>query len=418
MSSTETKRSTETQHSTEKSFVITLGILIGLSPLAVDLYLPSMPTIAQDLNASPAAVTQTLSVYLACFALPQLVFGPLSDAWGRRFSMFTGLGIFLLGSIACALASDITELILARGLQGVGSAAIIVTVPALVRDRYRNEEFARIMGIVMMVMAIAPLVAPLVGGFILTLSGWRANFVLLAVLAGLSLLLFRMQIGETLARARRVPFRPATLLRNYGALVRHGRSLCFILCSGFAFGGMMSFLSASPFVYIELYGVSELKYGLLFACNILAMMAFTVVGNRFVRRTGSHRMLGLAMGVMLAATAVMLALMLTGRPPLPLVVVSVMLFVGTNGVISANSMALVMARFAAISGSASAMAGSMRFGAGALAGVVVSILHDGTAWPMFAVMMGCGAGAIVFYLLGTLLSRRHAETGEWQPQGQ
>lgn len=399
----------------EKGFVITLGMLVGLSPMAVDLYLPSMPAIADDLAASPAAVTQTFSVYLACFALPQLVFGPLSDAMGRRFSMFLGLGIFLIGSLACAFASTIEGLILSRGLQGIGAAAIIVTVPALVRDRFEHEEFARVMGVIMMIMAIAPLVAPLLGGLILTLSGWRMNFLLLAVLAGLSALLFHNRIGETLDPAHRIRPRPAILARNYGALLKHGPSLCFLLCGGLAFAGMMAFLSASPFVYIELYGVSELEYGLLFACNILTMIMFTALGNRFVRRTGSHRMLGLAMVVVLAATLMMGGLAVDGAPPLWIVVLSVMLFVGTNGVVSANSMSLVMSRFAAISGSTSAVAGTLRFGSGAIAGAAVSVLHNGTAVPMFLVMAFCGAAAVGFYLLGTALTRFQPREGEWRP---
>lgn len=388
----------------DRSFVLTLGMLVALSPLAVDLYLPSMPAIAAALAASPAQVTHTLSVYLACFALPQLVFGPLSDALGRRFSMFLGLIIFLAGSIACAAATSVEALILSRGLQGLGAAAMIVTVPALVRDRFKKEEFARVMGLIMMVMALAPLVAPILGGLILNLSGWRMNFVLLAVLAVLGLLLFHVRIGETLAVSRRIKFRPRNLARNYAIVLRHGGSLCFMLCGGMAFAGMMAFLAASPFVYIELYGVSELQYGLLFACNVLTIIAFTALSNRFVRRTGSFRMLGLAMGVVLVASIFQLGLAQATSPPLWLIVLAVMLYVGTNGIISANTMALVMNRFARVSGSVSALAGALRFGCGALAGIAVSLLHDGTALPMFLVIAASGVGAVTFYTVATFLT--------------
>ncbi|TVP60237.1 MAG: Bcr/CflA family drug resistance efflux transporter [Halomonadaceae bacterium] len=390
----------------EKSFVITLGLLVGLSPLAVDLYLPSMPAIAADLAASPGAVNQTLSIYLACFALPQLVFGPLSDAYGRRLIMFTGLIIFLLGSLACAFAGDIQSLILSRALQGLGAAAIIVTVPALVRDRFENEAFARVMGLIMMVMAVAPLIGPLLGGLILQVSGWQMNFLLLAVLAVCALGLFHVQIGETLPRQRRIPFRPSNLMKNYGAILRHGSSLSFMLCGGFAFAGMMGFLTASPFVYIEHYGTTELQYGLLFACNILTIIAFTALGNRFVAATGSLVMLGVAMGILLLASLLHFSLALTTAPPLWLVVVAVMLFVGTNGLVSANSMALVMKRFGHTSGSVSALAGSLRFGSGAIAGVAISLSQNGSPWPMFVVMASCGVGAIGFYGVGIMLAKQ------------
>ncbi len=393
----------------ETRFIIILGLLIGLSPFAVDMYLPSLPTIGADLGASPELVQQTLSVYLACFALPQLFFGPLSDALGRRVTLLLGLTVFMAGSLLCVAARDIGELILARGLQGIGAAAVLVTVPALVRDRFAGDEFARMMGFIMLVMALAPLVAPLVGGLVLSLSGWRSIFLVLAGLGLIGLLLFVRYLGETLPPERRESLRPRRLLANYGSLLKHRPSLSFMLCGGFGFAGMMAFLTASPFVYIDLYGISAQNYGLLFSLNILTMMVFTALANRFVRRIGVHRMLGLGMLVLALASVIMGGLAAWGAPPLVVLVASIMLFVGTNGMVSANTMALVMNRFGHISGSASAMAGFLRFGIGALAGVLVGVLHDGTIRPLLIAMVGCGVLAVAFYGIGSLRGDRAAE---------
>src|SRR5690554_1676638 len=386
----------------EPSFIVLLGLLIGLSPLAVDMYLPGMPAIGADLGASPHAVQQTLSIYLACFAIPQLIFGPISDAYGRRLTIILGLGVFILGGLWCSFARDIQELLMARGLQGIGAASLIVTVPALVRDRTEGSEFARIMGFVMMVMAVAPLVAPIAGGLLLKLSGWRLIFWTLAALAALGLVLFHWRIGETLAPERRVPLRPASLVRNYASLFRQRQSLCFMLCAALVFAGMMTFLAASPFVYIELYGISEQHYGFVFALNILAMTGFTAISSRFVLKTGSHRMLGIGMVVVLLASIFLLVQTPQAKPPVALLIAAIVLFVSTNGVVNANAQALVMSRFGHISGSASAMVGSFRFGAGALSSVVVGALYDGTVFPLLVVMAGCGLLAVLFFGLASL----------------
>src|SRR5690606_15318107 len=259
-------------------------------------------------------------VYLACFALPQLFFGPLSDAVGRRVTLLLGLIVFMAGALLCVVSRDISELILARGLQGIGAAAVLVTVPALVRDRFAGDEFARMMGFIMLVMALAPLVAPLVGGLVLTLSSWRAIFLVLAGLGLIGLVLFVRYLGETLPPERRESLRPGRLLANYGSLLKRRPSLSFMLCGGFGFAGMMAFLTASPFVYIDLYGISAQAYGLLFALNILTMMVFTTVSNRFVRRVGAHRILGVGMLVLLAASIVMCLLAAWGEPPLAVLV--------------------------------------------------------------------------------------------------
>jgi len=383
--------------------LVILGLLMALPPIATDLYLPAMPAIAELLAAGPEAVQQTLTLFLLLFALCQLIFGPLTDAVGRRPVMLAGLVIFCLASLLCALVDHIHGLILFRGLQGVGAAAIVVTVPAVVRDQVSGSAFSRVMGFIMIVMATAPLVAPLLGSLILLVSGWRMIFVVLAVAAALVACLYVLKLGETLALARRTRFNLPSVTHNYLRVFRDGRAVCYMLCSALAVAGMFGFLAASPFVYIQFYGVSEPMYGVLFALNILVLISMTGVSNRLVARQGSRCMLGMAMGMILVSSLMLAAVALMAAPPLLLLVVAVMLFIGTAGVISANAMALVLERLGPISGSASAVAGSLRFGLGALAPVAVAALFDGTPLALALVMAVCGLAAIASFVLAGLL---------------
>lgn len=383
---------------TEKAFIVLLGLLIGLSPLAIDMYLPSMPAISADLQTSPESVQQTLTIFLIAFSLPQLIFGPLSDARGRRFVILGGLLLFIAGSLLCALAGSIGWLLTARGLQAMGASAMAVTVPALVRDRYSHDAFARTMSFIMMVMALAPLVAPMAGGLILTVGGWQLIFWVLAMIALLGLGLFHRYIDESHPPERRTAIRPAALVRNYATLLRDRHAFCHMLCAGFMFAGLMAFVAASPFVYIEFYGVPEQYYGLLFGLNIITMMLVTMIANRFTRR-GSRAILFTTFAGISLVSALLITLSLIPQPPLALVVLGAMLFIGSYGTISAHTMAVVMNRFTQISGSASALGGSLRFGTGSLGGAAVGVLHNGTGMPMTAVMATSGLIAVLTFLL-------------------
>ena len=392
--------------------MIILGLLMGLPPIATDLYLPAMPAIAQMLGAGPEAVQQTLTLFLLTFAVCQLFFGPLSDAVGRRPVMITGLAIFCLASLLCAAATDTGMLILFRGLQGVGAAAIVVTVPAVVRDQVAGSAFSRVMGFIMMVMALAPLVAPLLGSFILMLAGWRMIFVVLGAAASLVALLYLATLGETLPAGRRTSFDPRSVARNYLRVLSDRRAVCYMLCSALAVAAMFGFLAASPFVYIEYYGVSEQAYGILFALNILALITMASISNRLVTRHGPRRMLGMAMGMVLASTVLLAIIALSPDPALLLVVIAVMLFIGTAGVINANAMALVLDSLGPVSGSASAMAGSLRFGLGALAPVAVALLFDGSPAALAIVMAACGCASVGCFGLALLLRDPVGETAQ------
>ena len=384
--------------------ICVLGLLMGLPPIATDMYLPAMPAIAVSLNAGPEAVQQTLTLFLLFFSIAQLVFGPLSDAYGRQKIVVTGLVVFALGSALCASAKSIEALIFYRGLQGIGGAAVIVTVPAVVRDHVSGSGFSRMMGFIMLVMGIAPLVAPLLGSVIIGFVSWRYIFVWLASVALIAAALYVYHVGETHPEHLRTRFSPQNVWANYGAVLKDRQALCYMLCSAFAIAAMFGFLAASPFIYIERYHVSAHGYAGLFMANVVLMLLVTSISNRFVIKHGPRRMLTMAMTMIAFSSAIFAVVALLQEPPLLLIVAGVMLFIGTAGVVNANAMALVLTRLGAISGSASAVAGSLRFGLGSLAPVAIGFIYDGSAQPMALVMLICGIASISFYYLAGRLN--------------
>lgn len=392
------------------SFIALLGLLVGLAPLAIDMYLPSLPSIARDLATSPSAVQMTVSVYLFFYAVPQLFFGPLSDALGRRPIILFGLALYIGGSLLCALAPNVELLLVARALQATGSAAVSVTVPALVRDRFSGPDFTSTMGFIMMVMSLAPLFAPLMGGVVYTLGGWRSIFGVMVAVALLATLLFQLQIGETLAQ--RQPFNFSRSLANYRLLVSDRQCLFLSLSASLTFAGLMAFITASPFVYIDHYGVSPQLYGVLFGINIIGTMSFTWVSNRLVYRFSSYTLLKASVALVVIASVILLFLSMAKQPPLYAIALACALFIANLGILTSNVMGILMMRFSKISGATSAVVGSLRFGVAALAGAAVSMWHSDDSTALTAIMAGCGfLVAVCFLMAGPAVERERVVAG-------
>jgi DHA1 family bicyclomycin/chloramphenicol resistance-like MFS transporter len=379
--------------------LLVLGLLSALTPFAIDMYLPSIPAIARDLGADVELVQLSITVYLAVFAAAQLVLGPLSDVHGRRRIIGLGLLVFMLANIGCALAPSMEVMLLARAVQAVGGAAVAVTVPALVRDLFDRDDYARIMGMVMLVMGLAPLVAPSVGGVIILYASWRWVFGALLIIAlGAALLFFRL-VPETLHSQQRHVLNVRGIIANYGVLLRHRAALGYLLTGAASFGGMMIFIVASPYVYIELHHVPAARFGPLFGINILAAMLFAFLNSRLVPRLGAERLLRGGLAVQGLAALLLLAVALLPQPALWVIALAAVSYISMAGIVMGNSMAGFMAFFPTMAGTASAFTGAVRFGFGALAGSAVSLLHDGSALPLLLGMGVCGLLAVTLYRL-------------------
>ncbi len=381
------------------SLLVTLGLLSGLTPFAIDMYLPSLPAIAQDLDSTIEMAQLTVTLYLAIFALAQLFMGPLSDMLGRRATIGGGLILFGLGALGCALAGQMETLLGARMIQAAGGAAIAVTVPALVRDLFERDHYARVIGLVMMIMSLAPLLAPSIGGVIVTHASWHWVFITLLGIALVASALFFWLIPETLPPERRHPPDLGRVLGNYYGLLRHRLGMGYLLTGAFSFGGMMTFIVSSPYVYMVLYEVPTAWFGVLFGANVAVAMLATLLNTRLVMRLGAERLLRLGLWVQVVAALILLALAFVGLPPLWAILLGVLLYLGMTGLVLGNAMASYMVYFVRLAGTASAFSGAARFGFGAAVGTLVSLAHDGTPRPLLLGMALSGLMAGVSYWL-------------------
>ena len=387
---------TTRQHSSLR-IVFILGLLAMLMPLSIDMYLPALPVIAQQFGVPAGSAQMTLSTYILGFALGQLLYGPMADSIGRKPVILGGTLIFAAAASACALAQSIDQLITLRFFHGLAAAAASVVINALMRDIYPKEEFSRMMSFVMLVTTVAPLLAPMIGGAVLVWLSWHAIFWILAIAALLASLMIFFFISETLPVERRQPFHIRTTLGNFATLFRHKRVLSYMLASGFSFAGMFSFLSAGPFVYIELNHVLPQNFGYYFALNIVFLFIMTIINGRFVRRVGALRMFraGLWIQFLMALWMVLSAAFDVGFWAL---VVGVAAFVGCVSLVASNAMAVILDEFPHMAGTASSLAGTFRFGIGAIVGALLSLATFNSAWPMIWSIAFCATSSILFYL--------------------
>ncbi len=371
------------------TLALILGALTALGPLSIDMYLPSLPTIQRDLGTTASLTQLTLAAYFAGLGLGQLAYGPLTDRFGRKRPLYAGLTIYVLASIACALAPSVKALIALRFLQAVGGAAGQVVTRAVVRDLYTGAPAAQLLSRLMLVMGVAPILAPLLGGWLLLFAGWRAIFALLAVLGLGCLALMLFMLPET--AVKQVPrLEVAVIGRHLRELAGDRSFRAFTLTGAFAQAGMFAYISGSPFVLIELFHVSPQAYGWIFGTNAFGLIAGSQLNHRLLARRLPAQILARSTLMICAVGAVLVAVAVSGWGGLPAVVASLFAFVASLGFVSSNAVALAMEEQGSRAGLASAALGSTQFLVAACASSLVGVLNDGSARPMAAIMAACG----------------------------
>lgn len=379
----------------DSRLIVMLGVLTAFGPLSIDLYLPGLPAIGRDLGADPARVQQTLSTFFLGLALGQLVYGPMSDRFGRRPVMGFGIVVYLLATVYCALAPSIESLIAGRFVQGIGGAAGPVVARAAVRDVYAGSQAARALSFVVLVMAIAPLLAPLAGGQIIGLVGWRGLFGCMFAYALLCLAVNTLALPETNPPERRRGRRIGAMYAAYGRLLSHDRGLAYLLCGGLAFGGLFGYITGASFIYINVFGVSPQMFGLYFAVNVLGLVIGNLVNGRLVVRFGYRRMLTFGILVMWLGALGLLAGAWLFPGELLAVVIPLFFAVGPIGTIGANTVAGLMDVMPENAGAASALFGVFQFGSGASAGLVLGLMPGGAVMNVALVLSGAATGALL-----------------------
>ncbi|MDV7215431.1 multidrug effflux MFS transporter [Streptomyces prunicolor] len=381
--------------------ILILGGLTATPPLSMDMYLPALPAVTRSLHAPAATVQLTLTTCLAGMALGQLVVGPMSDKWGRRRPLLTGLAVYIVATALCAIAPNVESLVAFRLLQGLAGAAGIVIARAVVRDLYDGVAMARFFSTLMLVSGVAPIVAPLVGGQILRVTDWRGVFVILTFVGAALAALVWTRLPETLAPADRHAGGTAEALRGMRALLADLPFTGYMLTGGFSFAALFAYISASPFVVQEIYGASPQTFSLLFGVNSVGLVAVGQInGKLLVGRVSMDKVLGTGLAVVvLAATA--LLLMATGAfGEVGLVPVAAGLFVlmSAMGVTLPNAQTLALMRTRHSAGSASALLGTSSFLIGAVASPLVGIAGEHTAVPMAVVQLVAALVAVACFV--------------------
>ena len=370
-------------------WIFTLGAINAIGGLSINMYLPSLASIALALGTSAAMVQLTLASFFVGFAVGQLVYGPVSDRFGRKPLLQVGLAIFVLTSVGCMLASDIHTLIALRFLQGLGACAGIVISRASVRDRLDAAASSRAYSIMMLVSGVAPVLAPVAGSLVMAFSGWKGIFAVLAVGGLLCMAFVHVAVRESVDRHTAAPLRISTVARTYGALMKDRQFLAYALCGGFIHAGVFAYVAASPALLINVFGVSPQFYGAVFGVNALCMVLLAQINTRLVNRYALRTLLHCTIVFMAVSLVVLGALHFFTDARLACLLLAFFIYVGAFGISAPNSVALAMANQKARAGSASALLGSMHFCLSTISSTIVSVWHDGSAFPVLCVMAAC-----------------------------
>jgi MFS transporter, DHA1 family, multidrug resistance protein len=379
--------------------MLALGATAALGAAAIDMYLPSLPTIQAEFADGSAHAQFTLSAFFIGLGLGQLCYGPVSDALGRRRVLYFGTVIYIAASIACVMSSTIEELILFRFLQALGAAAGGVVSRAIVRDLYSLNEASRAQSIINMVFLITPLLAPNVGGYMLEWYGWRAIFMVLCAFGTLCLVLLYFKIPETLPAERRRPLRPGHVLRGYAQVLSNRRSVGCIISGGTAFTCMFAYFAGTPFIFIDLYEVPARHYGLLFGLNVLGVMSANYLNVRLVTRFGAITMLRYGVTIIALGSLLLLATVSFDIGGILGIIIPLFIVIGSLGLVGANAIAGALEPFPDLAGTAAALSGAFNMLLGASAGIVIGLMHDGTALPMAQVIATFGLLSFGSYAL-------------------
>ncbi len=372
---------------------LVLGLLSAVSPFAIDMYLPAMPAIEAELGAGVAGTQATITAYFLSFGLAQLIYGPLADRFGRKPPIYAGLGIFLFGTILCALAPDINWLIAARFVQGLGGAALMVVPRAIIRDLHTGPEATKLMAMIMLVISVSPMLAPLAGSGVIAVAGWRAVFWLIAAASLVSLALLTFAQRETLAPENRAPIAPRALLRGARVLLTDPAFMGLTLVGGLGIASFFVFLTSAPFVYTGVFGLSPTGFSVAFALNAIGFFAASQAAGPLGARVGMPSVVLWGASGFAAFSAVLCLVALIGGATLVLVVGLLFLANACLGLVIPSTMVMALDPHPDIAGLASSLGGTLQMVIGALAVTLASPFFDGSALPMVTAIAVCGLGA-------------------------
>lgn len=376
-----------------------LGALNAFTPLAVDMYLPGLPTLERALNTDSGGVQRTLSVFFLGLAIGQLILGPMSDRFGRRGPLLVGNLLYIGASVACALAPSIDSLIAARFVQAFGSCAGMVISRAMVRDLFEPREGARVMSLLMLVTGVAPILAPLMGGYVLAWFDWHAIFWFLAIFAFCAMAASRLWLPETRGPQPDMRLTLGSALGVYAQLLTSRRYMGYTLASSLGMGGLFSYIAASPFIFIDVYHIPPQDFGWIFGINAVGIIGFSQVNRALLRRFTLDEVLIAALIAMACSSLLLLVCTVFAIGGFYGIWIPLFLFITSLGAVLPNASASAMAGEAQRAGSAGALIGTLQFSMGALTSGLVSLLHATPALGMGVIITVCGCAGLAARLI-------------------
>jgi DHA1 family bicyclomycin/chloramphenicol resistance-like MFS transporter len=387
-----------------RALVLILGALTAIAPLAIDMYLPALPEIARNLGIEVGEVQLTLSVFMIGMAVGQAFYGPIADRWGRRGPLLVGMAVFSLAAVGCACAQSMKSLLIWRLVMALGGSASMVIPRAVVRDLFAEKDSARVYSVLMLILGVSPILAPTLGGQMLGLTGWRGIFWVLGAVGVACAAAVAWGLPESLPREQRVTTGGVgRVLRTYGELLANRRFLGAVIAAGCTMGSLFAYLTASPFVFIELHHLTPQQYAMVFGFNAIGLVAASQINLWLVGRYSLWQVLSGAFIANVISGLLLVLCVATGWGGLAAIIGLIFVSMSAAGVIFPNIAALAMAPFGAVAGSASALLGVFQFGVGALSGALVGVFQSGTAMPMAVGLAICAT--VGWVVLRTMAGR-------------
>lgn len=380
------------------STIMVFGMVMMLAPFAIDLYLPAFPTIAEDLATGIDQLEATVAIFLMAFAGGQLVLGPLSDVYGRRRILIFGLILFVFASTVISVSNSLNALFFLRFWQGIGAAGTVTVFP-MVQDRFSKEDAARAISIIMALIVVAPMIAPLVGGYVLIFAGWRALFIVLSLIGFASLLLTLIVLRPSRRKRRLVSL--ADLRRGYATVFAERRLMLAVTTGSLALAGLFAFVAGSPFVYITYFGVAPERYGLLIGMNAATMIAVNLANASFLARVSPIRKIVTGAFILAVSSVAMLASAVMDQGLLSLILAALVFFAAL-ALVETNAAIVAFSLLPEENGTVAALNGAFQFGFGALSTLLVSVTASTNAVPLTAIMALSGVAVVIS---ATLLRR-------------
>jgi MFS transporter, DHA1 family, multidrug resistance protein len=380
--------------------ILTLGLLSALSPFSIDMYLPGFPDIARDLHSTVAHVSLSLSSFFIGISIGQLLYGPLLDKYGRKKPMYIGLVVYLLASIGCAFAATADALIMIRFIQALGGCAGMVAARALVRDLFPVEENAKVFSLLMLVIAVSPIIAPTLGGYVTALFGWQSIFIILAFICAVTLTALYYFLPDGRQGDASLSLLPRPIIKSFIEVSKVPQFYTYALTGSFAASGLYAYIAGSPYVFMEIYHVSEKQYGWIFAIIATGLIVASQVNTVLLRKFSSEQITRVTLFCQSITGIVLFLGVWFHLLGLYSTIGLILIFLSTQGFAFPNTSALSLAPFTKKAGTASALMGALQLGIGALATALVSVFNNKTAMPMAVTMCVCAILSFIVLLMG------------------